>query len=134
MDDELTGLEGLGGGALGIGPQENDTLGQLGVPGYPGPSAQGGGSDAIDDLILGRRVVDPLAALYGLRAARRQNTGPTAQGVPFVNLHKPSVFDQLAELALVVGAIKARSAARKRQAQKAKASNTGGPNPGRGSI
>ena len=100
-------------------------MGDAGVPGYPQTQAGGGTGepDAIDQMILGRRVVDPLTALYGLRAARRANTGATAQGVKFINLHRPSVYDQLSELALVIGALRARSQARKRQAAQTKATN-----------
>lgn len=133
-DDDL----GLGGiGAQAIMPGEHDILGGLGVPGYPGADGrvitqQGGGGTgmpSVEDLMGANQdslATDPYGALLRYRAGR--NAGgyaPAASGVKYIftggSPHKPTIYDRLAETALVIGALRARSAEKKRQAEREKA-------------
>jgi hypothetical protein len=135
MAGRSRGLFDVGGEALGIAPGENEILEQLGVPGqFPGPPAPDAGpAGDIDFGSLGRAqqaklALDPLGALYRLRQARRSAYGgPFATGVPYIYKGaRNGPLEQLSELAVVIGALRARSQARKREAQKAKAAKKAG--------
>jgi hypothetical protein len=136
MADEMYdfggGYEGEGGGladigALSIAPGEHDILGRLGVPGYGG----GGRDNSLDDLmgaVTDAQNASPYQSLLDLRKGRLQGGyAPTASGVKYIftggSPYKRTVYDQAAEAALIIGALRARAAEAKRKAQIQKAKN-----------
>lgn len=127
----MPGVGDIGAGALRIGPGEEDILGALGIPGYGGGRSvtQSQSMPTLQDLMTANRdslMTNPLGALANIREAR--NAGgfaPTASGVKYIftggSPYKRTVFDRMAETALVVGALRAQAAERKRAAERQKA-------------